>query len=122
MVELSEEDKNNLANIDNEYKKFLQGMVDANAIITKSYQEFKTKMEEDIEDYKREVSENHENFKKNAPFNVVKGQEASTQNKSAFDQIAHYVNECKRLRQQEEEMTYALEIFELEPSNYTLLT
>ena len=37
MVELSEEDKNNLANIDNEYKKFLQGMVDANAIITKSY-------------------------------------------------------------------------------------
>ena len=33
MVELSEEDKNNLANIDNEYKKFQAGMQDANGII-----------------------------------------------------------------------------------------
>ena len=35
-------------------------------------------MEEDIDDYKREVGENHDNFKKNAPFNVVKGQEPET--------------------------------------------
>ena len=75
-VELTEEDKNNLFSIDGEYKKFLLGMTDANAIIMKCYGEFKSVMEDTIDEFKREVGENLDNFRKNAPWSVTKGQEA----------------------------------------------
>jgi hypothetical protein len=122
MVELTEEDKNNLFSIDAEYKKFLLGMNDANAIIMKCYQEFKSVMEDTIDEFKREVGENLENFKKNAPWTVTKGADAEAHNKKSMEQITHFANECKGLREREEEMLFGLEIFEIEPSNYTDLS
>ena len=62
-------------------------MTDANAIIMKCYQEFKSVMEDTIDEFKREVGENLDNFKKNAPWTVVKGQEPEQQNKKAFEEI-----------------------------------
>lgn len=70
IVELTEEDKNNLYNIDAEYKKFEVGMAEANTIIMKCYSEFKSVMEDTIDEFKREVGENLDNFKKNAPWSV----------------------------------------------------
>jgi len=74
-------------------------------------------MDELIDEYKSEVTENRENFKKLAPFAITKELEAEN-NKKAFDLIQQYQRECKNLRQQEEDMQFGLEIFNMEPTNY----
>ena len=75
-------------------------------------------MEDTIDEFKREVGENLDNFKKNAPWTVVKTADSDEQNKKANEAIAHFSNECKALREREEDMLFGLEIFEIEPSNY----
>lgn len=75
MIELSEEDKIKLASLDDEWNKFLKGMSDANQQITKNYAEHKAEMDNSIEDFKKEVIENRNIFKQNAPFSVDKSSE-----------------------------------------------
>ena len=75
-------------------------------------------MEERIDDFKREVTENRENFDKNAPKFIDKAFE-DDRNKKAFDTINHFMHECQRLREQEESMQLGLEIFQIEAVKYT---
>ena len=74
-------------------------------------------MEEQIDEFKREVTENRENFKRSAPFISTKEFEMDF-NKKAFDQINHFQNECKSLRDREDEMQVGHEIFNIEHTKY----
>lgn len=106
-----------LAGIDQAWKNFLIGMGDAKTVINKTQQEFKQTMEDQIDEFKREVAENLQNFKKQAPFVMTKDFEAEN-NKKAFDNIAHFQAECKSLRDREDDMQFGLEIFNIEALKY----
>lgn len=73
--ELSEEDKNKLASLDELWGRFLKGMTEANAVILRDYQTLKAEMDSSIEDFKKSVQENRANFKQSAPFAVEKSAE-----------------------------------------------
>jgi hypothetical protein len=64
-------------------------MNEAKDIIRKCQADFKATMEETLEEFKREVTENRENFKKAAPFFITKEFEAEN-NKRAFDSIQQF--------------------------------
>lgn len=72
MTELNEEDKLKLASLEDEWNKFIKGMAEAHAVITKNFGEHKAEMDNSIEDFKKEVQENRNNFKQQAPFSVDK--------------------------------------------------
>jgi len=55
MTELSEEEKNKLASLDELWGKFLKGMTEANAVIMRDYQTLKAEMDSSIEDFKKSV-------------------------------------------------------------------
>ncbi len=55
MTELNEEDKLKLASLDEEWNKFIKGMAEAHAVITKNFGEHKAEMDNSIEDFKKEV-------------------------------------------------------------------
>jgi len=74
-TELSEEDKIKLASLDELWGKFLKGMTEANAVIMRDYQTLKAEMDSSIEDFKKSVQENRQNFKQTAPFAVEKAAE-----------------------------------------------
>ena len=82
--ELTEQDKMDLAGIDQAWKNFQLGMNEAKDVIRKCLADFKATMEEKIDEFKREVTENREMFKKNAPFLITKDFEQEN-NKKAFD-------------------------------------
>lgn len=75
MTELSEEEKNKLASLDELWGRFLKGMTEANAVILRDYQTLKAEMDSSIEDFKKSVQENRANFKQSAPFAVEKAAE-----------------------------------------------
>ena len=119
--ELTETDKADLVNIDNAWKNFQLGMNEAKDVLRKCQTDFKQQQEEAIDEFKREVTENREKFKKNAPFAITKDIEAEN-NKKAFESIQFYQKECKNLRVAEEAMQFGLEIFMIEPTNYVDLS
>ena len=118
--ELTEQDKAALASIDQAWKDFQLGMADAKDVIRKCQADFKADMEERIDEFKREVGENREAFRKHAPFYITKEFETEN-NKKAFDTIQQYQTECKQLRDREEEMQIGLEIFNIEATKYAEL-
>lgn len=61
-TELTEEDKQKLAVIDDAWNKFKEGLEEANIIIQKSYGSLKTEMDHTIDDFKKEVGDNKKNF------------------------------------------------------------
>ena len=93
------------------------GMNEAKDVLRKCQGDFKLSMEESIEEFKREVVENKENFKARAPFATTKEFEEDN-NKKAFDTIAHFQQECKMMREKEDEMQFGIEIFSIEISGY----
>jgi hypothetical protein len=115
--ELTEKDKSDLAGIDQAWKNFQLGMNEAKDVIRKCLADFKATMEEQIDEFKREVTENRENFKRSAPFVIIKDFEMD-RNKKAFDSVNHFQNECKSLRDREDEMQLGLEIFNIEHTKY----
>jgi hypothetical protein len=119
-VELTDEDKIALQSLDKAWKDFEIGMMEAKSIIQKTFQEFKQTMEDEIDEFKKTVEENLGNFKKMAPFTVTPEFEQAG-NKKAFEQIAHFSEECKNLRKQEDDMQLGLDIFEITSDNYTNL-
>jgi len=117
IVELTEQDKLDLAGIDQAWKTFQLGMNDAKDTIRKCQADFKATMEEQIDEFKREVTENKEKFLNNAPLIITKEFEAD-RNKKAFDTINHFASECQALREREDEMQIGLEIFQIESIKY----
>jgi len=115
--ELTDEDKLKLANIDTEWKNFTLGMNEAKDVLRKCQQDFKATMEEQLDEFKREVTENREKFKIQAPFMVNKEFEAEN-NKKAFDVIQQFQIECKNLRDREEDMQFGLDIFDIDAQKY----
>lgn len=74
-IELTDDDKNKLASLDECWQKYIKGIAEAQQIINKNYAELKAEMEIDIDDFKKEVNENRQNFKQNAPTAVDKNDE-----------------------------------------------
>ena len=118
--ELTEQDKEDLASLDQAWKNFLMGMNEAKDVIRKCLQDFKAGMEERIDEFKHQVTENRESFKKAAPFVITKEFEASS-NGEAFELIEHFNRECRALRGREEAMQFGLEIFAIEATKYVEL-
>jgi dynein heavy chain len=116
ITELTEEEKMKLATLDEEWQKFQKGLTDANAIIMKNYQEHKTEMDNTLDDYKKEVIENKNNFKQTAPFSVEKGME--TENERALTRLEEFKIACQELKQKEEDLKPGLDIFQYEAQNY----
>ena len=87
--ELTDVDKTKLLALDDEWKKFCLGMNEARDVLRKCHQDFKQNQEEEIEEFKREVVENKENFKGKAPFAISKDFEIDN-NKKAFDTIQEF--------------------------------
>lgn len=120
MTELSEEDKVKLASLEEEWNKFIKGMAEAHIIITRNFGEHKAEMDNSIEDFKREVQENRNSFKQQAPFSVDKAFEFD--NIKPLEKLTEFKLACVELRQKEEEMKPGLEIFEYESQQYVELT
>jgi hypothetical protein len=112
MTELSEEDKAKLSSLEEEWNKFLKGMSEAHAIIQKCFGEHKAEMDSTIEDFKKEVLDNRNTFKHNAPFAVDKANE--NDNVKPLERLTEFKMACIELRQKEEDMKPGLEIFEYE--------
>jgi hypothetical protein len=92
-VELSEEDKMALASLDSAWKQFTLGMSEAKAIIQKTFTDFKNNMQENIEEYKKEVDDNLINFQKMAPWQAAQDF-TDNNNAKAFEMINHFTKEC----------------------------
>ena len=69
-------------------------------------------MDSTIEDFKKEVLDNRQNFRQNAPFSVEKTYEFD--NTKPLEKVTEFTNACFDLRQKEEDMKPGLEIFEYE--------
>ena len=74
-------------------------------------------MEERIDEFKHQVTENRESFKKAAPFVITKEFEVASNGK-AFELIEHFNRECRALRAREDAMQFGLEIFAIEATKY----
>jgi len=72
ITELTEDEKQKLASLDEEWNKFQKGLTEANGIIQKNYGEHKLEMDNVLEDFKKEVLDNKNTFKQTAPFAVQK--------------------------------------------------
>ena len=118
--ELTDQDKADLASVDQAWKNFLMGMNEAKDVIRKCLQDFKAGMEERIEEFKHQVTENRESFRKAAPFVITKEFEAGSNGK-AFELIEHFNRECRALRGREDAMQFGLEIFAIEATKYVEL-
>ena len=92
-------------------------MTEAKNVINKCQQTFKEGMEDDMEEFKRFVAENREKFNNMAPKKLIKDFEADN-NKKAFETIIQFQQECKQLRETEEEMQIGLEIFQMQSDKY----
>ena len=119
--ELTDKDKDDLASLDQAWKTFLLGMNEAKDVIRKCLLDFKSTMEDQIEEYKREVESNKKDFNEKAPFLVTPEFEAEF-NKKAFESIQRFQIDCKRLRDDEEGMQFGLDIFNIERTQYTDLS
>jgi len=75
-------------------------------------------MDNSIEDFKKECDDNKKKFLNEAPFTADK----SSDNTKAFDKLHEFRTHTTELRQQEEQMKFGLEIFEIDPINYTQLS
>lgn len=117
MTELSEEDKNKLASLDELWGRFLKGMQEANTVILRDYQTLKAEMDSSIEDFKKSVQENRANFKQSAPFAVEKS--AEHDNIKALEKLQEFKQQCAELRLIEEEMKPGLDIFEYDALQYS---
>lgn len=120
ITELSEEEKTKLASLDEEWNKFLKGMTEAHAIIQKNFGEHKLEIDNQIEDFKKEVLDNRHTFKQNAHFAVEKAYEYD--NVKPLERLTEFKVQCMELRQKEEEMKPGLEIFEYDAQQYVELT
>lgn len=77
-------------------------------------------MENTIDDFKKEVQENRQAFKQNAPVLVDKNDEYN--NSKALEKLEEFKLACADLRAKEEDMRFGLDIFEQEPADYSELT
>ena len=96
VVELTEEEKLKLASLEDEWHKFLKGLVEANQIIVKNYGEHKLEQDNIMDDFKKEVTDNKDSFKKSAPFSVEKSQEFD--NEKAMEKLQEFKMACVELR------------------------
>ena len=108
--EMTDADKDQLANLDQEWKNFLLGMAEAKNVIQKAQQMYKEAQEEKIEEFRRYVQDNWEKFSMLAPKKLTKEFEDNN-NRKAFETIAQFNVDCKSLRELEEENQIGLEIF-----------
>lgn len=69
-----------------------------------------------MDDFKKEVTDNKDSFKKSAPFSVEKSQEFD--NAKAMEKLQDFKLACVELRQKEEDMKPGLEIFGYEAQHY----
>lgn len=120
ITELSEDEKQKLASLDDEWNKFQKGMTEAYGIIQKNYGEHKLEMDNTLEDFKKEVLDNKSTFKQTAPFAVDKKQEL--ENSTAIAALSQFKLECIELRQKEEDMKPGLDIFNIDAILYPELT
>lgn len=118
--ELTEQDKIDLINIDQSWKTFQLGMNEAKDVLRRCHAEFKSGMEQKIEDYKNEVKDNKESFNSQAP-KAVTVEFTAENNKLAFEKIMQFQQQCKSLREREEDMQFGLDIFNIERTQYVEL-
>jgi hypothetical protein len=92
---LTEDDLKKVDQLDEAWKNFLQGMWDANQVITRNFSEQKAEMENQIGDLKSEVTENLRNFLKEQPKTIENKTAADLQeNRRAQDKIEEFRVSC----------------------------
>jgi len=74
-IELTDDDKQKLNDLELNWEKYIKGLADAQQIINKNYAELKAEMENIIDDFKKEVQEKRTEFKQQAPTAVDKNAE-----------------------------------------------
>lgn len=84
----------------------------------KCYQQLKTEVDNTIEDFKKECTDNKASFLANAPKAVDKGMD----NLKAFEKLQEYKAATAELRSHEEQMKFGLQIFGHDAMNYPELT
>lgn len=95
-------------------------MNEAWAIIQKNYGEHKLEMDNELEEFKKEVIDIRNTFKQTAPFHVDKGMEFD--NAKALEKLAQFKADCAEHRNTEEGMKPGLEIFGYDAQQYPELT
>jgi dynein heavy chain len=119
-IELTDEDKAKLLGLDDAWSKYIKGLAEAQTIINKNYAELKAEMENTIDDFRKDVQENRQNFKSNAYTAVDKNDEFN--NSKALEKVEEFKLSCADLRSKEDDMKFGLDIFEQEPADYTDLS
>jgi hypothetical protein len=109
-IELTDEDKQKLLTLDDCWAKYIKGLAEAQTIINKNYAELKAEMENTMDDFKKEVMDNRQIFKQNAPTTVDKNDEFN--NQKALDKLEEFALECANLREKEKDHLIGLDIFE----------
>ena len=115
-VELTEQEKQDLATIDEAWKRFETGLAEASLLIQKAYAEQKQVTESQLDEFKKEIIENKDTFAKTAP------KEINIPNQQALDKIDEFRNKCKDFRDKEEQFRFQQEIFEIDPQEYRELS
>jgi hypothetical protein len=72
--------------------RFVKGMMEAQQIINKNYQDHKLEMDNSLEDFKKEVIDNRNAFKSNAPFAVDKANEYD--NEKSLEKLKEFKLAC----------------------------
>jgi len=116
--ELTEEDKNKLAGLDDAWVRFKEGLENASIVIQKSNAQLKQEMDSTLEDFNRDVKENLRNFQSKAPYYV----DSTITNSKAKDILTEFKNATQELREKEESYKFGLEIFGLDPQPYPQLS
>jgi hypothetical protein len=100
-IDITDEDKEKLASLDEAWEAFKIGLEDANVIIKKSFATLKSEMNNTLDDYKKEVIEKRKEFTNQAPYSVDKVPEGN--NQKARDKLVEFKQASKELRDKEEE-------------------
>lgn len=106
-IELTDEEKEQLAGIDEAWNKFNKELNEAIVQIQKNYAQQKEGAEQQLEEYRRIVLENRDNFHKDAPKTML-----GVDNKAAIEKIEEFRVECRRLREMEDGFKIQFDIFE----------
>ena len=118
MADFTPEDQIALDSMDDEWKKFQDGLEIASGILVKATNTLRQSVETNLDEFKRECDENKKNFIAQAPINVDK----NTNTQRAFEKLAEFKGICIDLRSQEEANQFGIDLFAFEAVNYTQLT
>lgn len=111
-AQLTEEEKEQLKELDEAWKNFEKGLKDVKENIRIKFSEMKSSAEQQLDDFKKEILELRDSFTREAP------KDKSIKNEDAQAKIRDFAELCEKKREMEEQYKFKEEVFGIDHQDY----